>query len=153
MLNDGEQKAISKGYVSERRNGRNCLKRQMTKDKNTARHYSSQNKMIWLAYAGLCIVGIGCFVLMIALMEYPGIEQNFAEELAQLEQCRSLSGSEAEDCNKYTTVALTYLSGRQADNYRTLVLGAIGIGSGMALFITCSARPSWFSHISAETAE
>lgn len=108
--------------------------------------------MNWLAYAGLCIIGIGCLVLMVALIEHQDYREDVAENLANSEFCSRFSGSEADECHKAEEIGLAYLSERQADIYRTLALGSIGVGSGMALFLTSYLRPSWFSRIFAKTA-
>lgn len=102
--------------------------------------------MNWLAYAGLCIVGIGCFVLMVALIEYQDYREDLAENMANSDFCEGFSGNEAVECTKGMAISLSYLADRQNDIYRTLALAAIGVGSGMVLFITSYLRPSWFSH-------
>jgi hypothetical protein len=104
--------------------------------------------MIWIAYAGLCVVGIGCLILMVGLFEYPRIKQNLTEELTDSE-CGILSQEKCEEAKK---IGMEYLLQRQDDNYRTLTIGSIGICSGMALFAADYTRPSWFRRISTEPA-
>jgi len=106
--------------------------------------------MIWLAYAGMCIVGIGCFVLMIALMEYEDVRKDLAEELAGLDRCGNLLPAE---CKEASDKGIAYASERVADNYRTITIGFITIGSGIALFVIAFVRPSWFSRISVEASK
>lgn len=127
---------------------------QMIKDKN-ATAYSSHNKMIWSEYAGLLIVGIGCLVLMVGLIEYLDHLRNVAENFSYgwPESCKSLSSYNEDNCRPGMLRALIFLSHVQADIFRIIILGAIVIGSGMALFIISHKRPAWFRRISAETAK
>jgi hypothetical protein len=90
---------------------------------------------------------------MVALLQYQDYAEDVAENLANSDFCRSLSGDEADMCDNARAIGLAYLSERQDDIYQTLTLGAIGVGSGIALFLISYLRPSWFSHIFVKTAK
>jgi hypothetical protein len=110
--------------------------------------------MIWLAYAGIIVVGIGHLLLMIGLIAYLDHVRDVAENFRfRDESCYSFSTYTEEKCGRFMLQALRFLEARQAAIYPIIIWGAIAIGSGMVLFIISYLRPAWFRRISSNTAK
>jgi hypothetical protein len=107
--------------------------------------------MLWITYAGFCLVGIGCFALMTGIVDYNDRKSDLDENLFNVEFCSTLSGSQQDSCSKNAAVGLAYTSEKVNESYRSITFSSIIVASGMALFLTSYVRPSWFKRIARET--
>lgn len=99
--------------------------------------------MIWLAYAGIIVAGIGHILLMIGLIAYLDHVRDVAENFRfRDESCYSFSTYTEEKCGTSMRMALRFLEARLASIYQIIIWGAIAIGSGIALFIMSHLRPA-----------
>lgn len=97
------------------------------------------------------MVGIGCFVLMVGVVDYNDRNGDLNENLANVDFCNTLLGSQRESCQQNASVGLEYALDAVAKSYQIIALGSITIASGMTLFVTSYAHPSWFKRIAHET--
>lgn len=87
---------------------------------------------------------------MIGLIEYNDKNADLNEELLSDEFCNTLSGSQRDSCHQNAAIGLAYALDAVTKSYQIITVGSITISSGIGLFVTSYAHPSWFKRIARE---
>ena len=104
--------------------------------------------MIWLAYVGIMVIGMGGILLAISALQYQEIEQQLEQIPENVQDCigKASSGLDAYYCSKGGEYARTYLAESTGTAKNNAITGILRGVIGVSIFAV-GYKQSIYSHL------